>query len=103
MVLEQEVQLMRLIMIQIQECLEIQVLIHRFFNGWNQQELPISDTGLDVINGLPIRFQDSSGAPFVSLKSPSALSGNVALTLPSSITMEDFYKQMDLVIYPFKL
>jgi len=39
---------------------------------------------------LPIRFQDSSGAPFVSLKSPSALSGNVALTLPSSIVSGGF-------------
>ena len=52
--------------------------------------LTISDTGLNVINGLPIRFQDSSGAPFVSLQSPSALSGNVALTLPSSITNGGF-------------
>ena len=52
--------------------------------------LTINDTGLNVINGLPIRFQDASGAPFVSLKSPSALSGNVALTLPSSITSGGF-------------
>ena len=52
--------------------------------------LTISDTGLNVINGLPIRFQDASGAPFVSLKSPSALSGNIALTLPSSITNGGF-------------
>ena len=46
--------------------------------------------GLDVVNGLPIRLQDSSGSPFVSLKSPSALSGNVALTLPSAITNGGF-------------
>ena len=52
--------------------------------------LTISDTGLNVINGLPIRFQDSSGSPFVSLQSPSALSGNVALTLPASITNGGF-------------
>ena len=39
---------------------------------------------------MPIRFQDSSGSPFVSLKSPSALSGNIALTLPSSITNGGF-------------
>ena len=50
----------------------------------------ISDAGLDVINGLPIRLQDSSGSPFVSLKSPSSLSGNVALTLPPSITNGGF-------------
>ena len=52
--------------------------------------LTITDTGLNVINGLPIRFQDASGSPFVSLKSPSSLSGNVALTLPSSITNGGF-------------
>ena len=52
--------------------------------------LTINDTGLNVINGLPIRFQDASGSPFVSLKSPSSLSGNVALTLPSSITNGGF-------------
>ena len=46
----------------------------------------VSDAGLDVVNGLPIRLQDSSGSPFVSLKSPSSLSGNIALTLPSAIT-----------------
>ena len=50
----------------------------------------ISDSGLDMTNALPIRFQDSSGAPFVSLKSPSALSGNVDLTLPSSIVNGGF-------------
>jgi len=50
----------------------------------------VSDSGLDVINGLPIRLQDSSGSPFVSLKSPSSLSGNIALTLPSSITNGGF-------------
>ncbi len=50
----------------------------------------VSDAGLDVINGLPIRLQDSSGSPFVSLKSPSSLSGNIALTLPSSITNGGF-------------
>ena len=50
----------------------------------------ISDAGLDVVNGLPIRLQDSSGSPFVSLKSPSSLSGNIALTLPSAITNGGF-------------
>ena len=46
----------------------------------------ISDSGLDMTNGLPVRFQDSSGAPFVSLKSPSSLSGNLELTLPGTVT-----------------
>ena len=50
----------------------------------------VSDSGLDVINGLPIRLQDSSGSPFVSLKSPSSLSGNIALTLPSAIVNGGF-------------
>ena len=46
--------------------------------------LSISDAGLDITNGLPLRLQDSSGAPFVALKSPSSLSANVTLTLPSN-------------------
>ena len=50
----------------------------------------ISNAGLDMTNALPIRFQDSSGAPFVSLKSPSSLSGNVSLTLPPSIVSGGF-------------
>ena len=50
----------------------------------------ISNAGLDMTNALPIRFQDSSGSPFVSLKSPSSLSGNVDLTLPSSIVSGGF-------------
>ena len=50
----------------------------------------ISNAGLDMTNALPIRFQDSSGAPFVSLKSPSSLSGNIDLTLPSSIVSGGF-------------
>ena len=41
-------------------------------------------------NGLPIRFQDSSGSPFVALKSPSSLSGNVTFTLPSTIVNGGF-------------
>ena len=50
----------------------------------------ISDSGLDMSNGLPIRFQDSSGSPFVALKSPSSLSGNVTFTLPSTIVNGGF-------------
>ena len=50
----------------------------------------ISDSGLDMSNGLPIRFQDSSGSPFVALKSPSSLSGNLTFTLPSTIVNGGF-------------
>ena len=50
----------------------------------------VNDAGLDVVNGLALRFQDSSGSPFVSLKSPSSLSGNIALTLPSAIVNGGF-------------
>ena len=50
----------------------------------------ISDSGLDISNGLPIRFQDSSGSPFVALKSPSSLSGNITFTLPSTIVNGGF-------------
>jgi microcystin-dependent protein len=60
------------------------------FSTSGTTRVSISDAGLDVVNGLPIRLQDSSGSPFVSLKSPSSLSGNVALTLPSSITNGGF-------------
>jgi microcystin-dependent protein len=60
------------------------------FSTAGTQRVGISNAGLDMLNALPIRFQDSSGAPFVSLQSPSALSGNVALTLPSSITNGGF-------------
>ena len=60
------------------------------FSTAGTTRVSISDSGLDMTNALPIRFQDSSGAPFVSLKSPSALSGNVDLTLPSSIVNGGF-------------
>ena len=48
------------------------------------QRVGISDSGLDMSNGLPIRFQDSSGAPFVALKSASSLSNNRTFTLPAT-------------------
>ena len=48
------------------------------------ERVEISDAGLDMSNGLPIRFQDSSGAPFVALKSPSSVSSNVTFTLPAA-------------------
>jgi len=46
------------------------------------ERVEISDNGLDMSNGLPIRFQDSSGAPFVALKSPTSVSANRTFTLP---------------------
>jgi len=60
------------------------------FSTSGTARVSVSDAGLDVVNGLPIRLQDSSGAPFVALKSPSALSGEINLTLPSSITNGGF-------------
>ena len=48
------------------------------------ERVEISDSGLDMSNGLPIRFQDSSGAPFVALKSPASVSSNVTFTLPGA-------------------
>ena len=60
------------------------------FSTSGTARVSISDAGLDVVNGLPIRLQDSSGSPFVSLKSPSDLSGEINLTLPSSITNGGF-------------
>ena len=38
------------------------------FSTSGTARVSISDAGLDVVNGLPIRLQDSSGSPFVSLK-----------------------------------
>ena len=54
------------------------------FSTAGVERVEISDSGLDMSNGLPIRFQDSSGAPFVALKSPSSVSSNVTFTLPGS-------------------
>jgi microcystin-dependent protein len=62
------------------------------FSTAGTQRVGISNAGLDMLNALPIRFQDTSGSPFVSLQSPSALSGNVALTLPPSIVDGGFMK-----------
>ncbi len=62
------------------------------FSTAGQQRFSVSDSGLDITDGLPLRFQDASGAPFVSLKSPSSLSGNVSLTLPPSILDGGFIK-----------
>ena len=48
------------------------------------ERVEISNSGLDMSNGLPIRFQDSSGAPFVALKAPSSVSANRTFTLPTT-------------------
>ncbi len=49
-------------------------------------------SGLTLLNQLDLRFRESTsnGTNYVSLKSPSALSGNVDLTLPSSIVSGGF-------------
>ena len=60
------------------------------FSTAGVERVLISNNGLDLKDALAIRFQDSSGSPFVSLKSPSSLSGNVNLTLPSSIVSGGF-------------
>ena len=54
------------------------------FSTAGQERIKITDSGLDVVNGLPIRFQDSSGSPFVALKSASSLSSNRTFTLPNT-------------------
>ena len=62
------------------------------FSTAGTQRVGISNAGLDMLNALPIRFQDTSGSPFVSLQSPSSLSGNVAITLPPAIVNGGFMK-----------
>ena len=54
------------------------------FSTAGVERVLISNNGFELKDGLAIRFQDSSGSPFVSLKSPSSLSGNVDLTLPAT-------------------
>ena len=54
------------------------------FSTAGTARVSISDAGLDITNGLPLRLQDSSGAPFVALKSPSSVSSNVTFTLPGA-------------------
>ena len=48
------------------------------------ERVEISDAGLDMSNGLAIRFQDSSGAPYVALKSPPSVGDNRTFTLPAT-------------------
>tara|TARA_R100001440_G_scaffold49815_1_gene69760 strand:- start:6577 stop:7713 length:1137 start_codon:yes stop_codon:yes gene_type:complete len=50
----------------------------------------ISDAGLDITNGLPLRLQDNSGSPFTALKSAASLSSNLTFTLPSTIVNGGF-------------
>ena len=54
------------------------------FSTSGTTRVSISDAGLDMTNALPIRFQDSSGAPFVALKAPTSVSNNVTFTLPGA-------------------
>ena len=56
------------------------------------ERVVIDSTSLSVKNQARITFRElaSNGNSFVSLKSPAALSGNVELTLPSSITNGGF-------------
>ena len=54
------------------------------FSTAGTARVSISNAGLDMTNALPIRFQDSSGAPFVGLKAPSSVSSNVTFTLPDA-------------------
>ena len=54
------------------------------FSTAGTTRVSISNAGLDMTNALPIRFQDSSGAPFVGLKAPSSVSNNVTFTLPAA-------------------
>ena len=53
------------------------------FSTSGTKRLSVSDAGLDVHNGLPLRFQDSSGSPFVALQAPSSLNGSLTFTLPA--------------------
>ena len=54
------------------------------FSTAGTARVSISNAGLDMTNALPIRFQDSSGAPFVALKAPASVSSNVTFTLPAA-------------------
>jgi len=54
------------------------------FSTAGTTRVSISNAGLDMTNALPIRFQDSSGAPFVALKAPTSVSSNVTFTLPAA-------------------
>jgi len=54
------------------------------FSTAGVERVLISNNGLDLKDALAIRFQDSSGAPFVGLKAPSSVSSNVTFTLPGA-------------------
>ena len=54
------------------------------------ERVEISDAGLDMSNGLPIRFQDSSGAPFVALKSPDLGSNPKFAESTATMSASDF-------------
>ena len=54
------------------------------FSTAGTTRVSISNNGLDMTNALPIRFQDSDGAPFVGLKAPNSVSSNITFTLPAT-------------------
>ena len=54
------------------------------FSTAGTTRVSISNAGLDMTNALPIRFQDSDGAPFVGLKAPNSVSSNITFTLPAT-------------------
>ena len=62
------------------------------FSTAGEERVVIDDTSLEMKNQRKISFRElaSNGNSFVSLKSPAALSGNVDLTLPSSIVNGGF-------------
>tara|TARA_S200000501_G_scaffold370575_1_gene412004 strand:+ start:742 stop:1887 length:1146 start_codon:yes stop_codon:yes gene_type:complete len=60
------------------------------FSTAGTERVLISNNGLDLKDALSLRFQDASGSPFVALKSPSSLSGDITFTLPASIVNGGF-------------
>ena len=61
------------------------------FSTGGTQRIGLTSDGLHLLNDLPIMFQLTGNRdPHVALKPPSSMSGNVTLTLPSSITNGGF-------------
>ena len=61
------------------------------FSTGGAQRVGLTNDGLHLLNDLPLRFcLTGNQTPHVALKPPSSMSGNVTLTLPSSITNGGF-------------
>ena len=61
------------------------------FSTGGTQRVGLTSGGLHLLNDLPLRFcLTGNQTPHVALKPPSSMSGNVTLTLPSSITSGGF-------------